>query len=115
MMRIVALCFLLLNLCACEEAVPPGRIRVLNTSEDSSYNIVRVSGGGAFKALRPGDSVLLPKGTTSISFSRAYKDYTREYRVQCPGNLTKGISIKLIDVHMNRIAGGCKTVYGAKE
>ncbi|MBX7137446.1 MAG: hypothetical protein K1X83_05630 [Oligoflexia bacterium] len=106
---------LIFGLAACEESVPPGRIRISNTSEDTSYNVVRVQGGGAYFSLKPGEAKLLPKGTTSILFSRAYKDFTRNYQVQCPSELKKGISIKLIDVHMNRIAGGCKTISASKD
>lgn len=114
-LKSVLIFFLLLFLGSCEKPVPPGRILVLNTSLDKEFNTVSVSGGGMFKNLKPGDSVLLPKGTTSISFSRRYKDYTRNYQVQCPATQPTGIRIKLIDVHMNRIAGGCKTISGAKD
>jgi len=113
--KFLCICSICFYLAACEEPVPAGRIRVSNTSEDTEYNIVRVIGGGASFSLKPGDAKLLPKGTSSITFSRAYKNFTRTYQVECPQHLDAGISIKLIDVHMNRIAGGCKTVSGAKE
>ena len=108
---LIAGAFILAALTQCDPSVPPGRIQIKNDSQDSEYNVVQISGGGSSFSLKPGEYHLLPQGTTSISFSRAYKDYVRRYQVSCPGDLTDGITIKLIDVHLNRIAGGCKTVY----
>ncbi|MBX7145310.1 MAG: hypothetical protein K1X79_12720 [Oligoflexia bacterium] len=105
---------LIFGLAGCEPSVPAGRILIKNDSQDSSYNIVKVSGGGRSASLKPGDSVLLPKGVQSISFSRAYKDYVRRYEVSCPSGLKEGILIKLIDVHLNRMPGGCQTVGATK-
>jgi hypothetical protein len=98
-------------LLGCEPSVPDGRIRVKNDSQDATYNVVKVVAGGSSYTLKPGESTLLKKGTTSLSFSRAYRDYERRYHVTCPAKLEKGISIKLIDVHLNRIAGGCVMDY----
>ena len=92
------------------EDVPAGRILVKNDSQDKNYNVLSVYGGGARHSLQPGDSVILPQGTRSITFSRRYADHTKNYIVECPTGVARGISIKLIDVHVNRIAGGCKTV-----
>lgn len=102
---------------ACEKAPPNGRIRVRNDSQDSSYNIIQVSGGGVYKSLKPSESVILPSGTTSITLSRAYKDYTRRYEIECPplGKNESGITIKMIDAHLNRMPGGCNTVNASKE
>lgn len=97
----------------CDPSVPKGRILVKNDSRDSEYNVVEVSGGGAYASLKPGETKLMPSGTTSLSFSRRYKDHTRSYSVSCP-SIGKGIVIKLIDVHLNRIAGGCKTTSATK-
>jgi len=105
---------ILCSFTACEKSVPAGRIRVLNTSLDETYNVVQVSGGGSSYNLKPGDSQLMPKGTSMIYFNRRYKDYTRSYTVKCPSPTTSGISIKLLDVHLNRIAGGCKTISASK-
>lgn len=98
-------------LSGCEKAPPNGRIRIRNDIQDSSYNSIAVSGGGASVRLKPGEAILLPRGTTSMFWSRAYKDYTRTYTVQCPhlSEKSSGITIKMIDVHLNRIAGGCVT------
>lgn len=110
-MRTVIL-FPLLLLCSCESfnSVPAGRIRIKNDSQDREYNILLISGGGVSFGLKPGQDKLLPGGTTNISFRREYKDHVRTYEVSCPEGLESGITIKLIDVHTNRIAGGCKTV-----
>ena len=98
----------------CGDSVPDGRILVKNDSGDKEYNIVDVSGGGASFSLSPGDTRLLPKGTSSFSMSRAYRDHTKYYSVECPRELSRGIAVKLIDVHVNRIAGGCRTVSASK-
>lgn len=96
------------------DSVPNGRILVKNTSEDKTYNVVEVSAGGRSYSLRPGDKALLPKGVSTIYFSREYADHTKRYTVQCPSNPTNGITMKLLDVHLNRIAGGCKTTKYSK-
>lgn len=100
----------------CESAPPDGRIRVKNDSQDSAFNVVQVVGGGAYAALKPGESILLPQGTTRITLSRAYKDYARSYRVECPPlkQSDPGILVKMIDAHLNRLKGGCRTVYAEK-
>ena len=107
--------FICLALSACDKPVPAGRIRVSNTSLDQQYNVVQVYGGGTTYTLKPGDSGLLPKGTSNITFSRRYKDYVRNYQVQCPAKLQNGITLKLIDVHLNNMEGGCKTLNADKD
>jgi hypothetical protein len=94
---------------------PPGRILVKNDSQDREYNVITVSGGGAFTSLKPGERFALPAGTKTFSVSRRYKDYTRAYSVVCPPIGKSGVFVKLIDIHVNRIAGGCKTVSASKE
>lgn len=101
---------LALSACNSEARVPAGRIRVKNDSMDSSYNVVRVSANGRSYSLKPTESVLLPSGATIIRFSRQYADHVKSYTVHCPSKLDSGIMIKLIDVHLNRMPGGCKTV-----
>lgn len=95
----------------CESSVPEGRIRIKNDSQDREFNVVEVSGDGFSQALSPGQSMLAPPGTTTIEFARAYDNYTRRYRVECNRQITRGITVKLIDVHLNRIAGGCVTTW----
>lgn len=108
------LLILLFAVTACEESVPKGRIRFKNDSQDREFNVVNVSAGGVVMSLKPGESVLLPARITSIGVSRQYRDYTRRYQVSCPSNLSKGITMKLIDVHLNRIAGGCRTTFASR-
>ena len=100
----------------CEKAPPNGRIRIRNDIEDEHYNVISVSGGGASYRLKPGETALMPKGTTSMYWSRAYKDYTRTYTVECPrlSDKDSGIVLKLIDVHLNRMAGNCVTTSASK-
>ena len=93
---------------------PPGRILVKNDSLDSSYNVISVSGGGILTSLKPGERVILPASTKTFSVERRYKDYTRSYSVSCPPTQPEGVFIKLIDIHVNRIAGGCKTIAASK-
>jgi len=87
---------------------------IKNDSQDREYNVIKISAGGASHQLAPGEFAILPKGVTSISFSREYKEYTRQYKVSCPGKQNKGIMIKLIDVHLNRMPGGCVTIGASK-
>jgi hypothetical protein len=105
-----------LALVGCSKDVPPaGRILIKNDSQDREYNVITVSGGGAFSSLKPGERFTLPAGTKTFSVSRRYKDYTRSYSVVCPPIGKKGVFVKLIDIHVNRIAGDCKTVSASKE
>ncbi len=97
------------------EKAPPGQIVVKNDSQDRSYNVITVSGGGAFASLKPGERMTLPLGTQTFSVQRRYKDYVRSYSVACPNLGDKGIFVKLIDIHVNRIAGGCRTTFASKE
>jgi hypothetical protein len=102
-------------LCGCMgEKAPPGRIVVKNDSMDSSFNVITVSGGGMYGSLKPGERIVLPSGTKTFSVERRYKDYIRSYSVVCPALHDRGIFVKLIDIHVNRIAGGCKTIAATK-
>jgi hypothetical protein len=104
------------TLSACGGDRPPDdRIMVKNDSQDSSYNVITVSGGGKFASLKPGEKLILPAGTKNFSVERRYKDYTRSYSVTCPAIKGRGILVKLIDIHVNRIAGGCETTNASKE
>jgi hypothetical protein len=104
------------SLSAClVDSAPNGRIVIKNDSQDRSYNTITVSGGGAYASLRPGEKLLLPAGTKTFSVERRYKDYTRSYSVLCPPINGRGIVIKLIDIHVNRIAGGCVTTHASKD
>lgn len=104
---LILLILILFSLNGCESPPPDGIIRVKNDSLDSTYNILEVSGGGAGASLKPGESTLMPRGTTTLYFSRAYADHTKSYTVSCPEKLSSGITLKLIDVYLNRMQGGC--------
>jgi hypothetical protein len=108
--------FTLFFILGCERPAPAGRIRIRNDIQDSTYNVINVSGGGAGFRLKPGETALMPRGTTTMYWSRAYKDYTRSYTVECPrlDPSKSGITVKMIDVHLNRIAGGCVTTAASK-
>ena len=96
------------------DKAPPGQIVIKNDSQDRSYNVITVSGGGLFTSLKPGERTILPPKTLTFSVQRRYKDYVRSYSVECPNLGSQGIFVKLIDIHVNRIAGGCKTVSASK-
>ena len=106
---------LLLTSCDSSGGVPPGRIRFKNDMSGAEYSTVNLSVGGRSITLKAGEWSLLPSGTTQISISYQGARELRRYRVECPSKLTEGISIRLIDVHSNRIAGGCTTVWAKRE
>ncbi len=107
------LVILVLALAGCDAfvRVPEGRIRIKNDFSGSQFSTFRVSGGGASYSLKAGEAALLPMGTTSISFNYPGRDGQRSYRVQCPGGKRSGFTIKVLDVHSNRLPGGCETVW----
>lgn len=114
-MRFVAWCIVLITLlCGCSEPVPDGRILVKNDSQDREYNVISVSGNGAYKSLKPGEHFVLPSQTTLFTVSRRYKDFTRSYTVRCPAVKGKGIYVKMIDIHVNRLSGGCATIQASR-
>jgi hypothetical protein len=105
---------LLLLLVGCQaDNIPAGRILVKNDCQDREFNVISVSGGGSYKSLKPGQSFLMPRGVREFSVTRRYREYTRYYAVKCP-EIKKGIRVKLIDIHVNRIDGGCSTVKATK-
>lgn len=104
---------------ACSDpVVPGGKITVRNDILDKEYNVIRVDqistnsgGGGGSFSIKPGEGKLLPyKHIRKMRFSRKYKDHTNVYMVECPKDFDKEISINLIDVHTNRIRGGCELI-----
>lgn len=114
MVRNSALAGLLLMFVACSSERPPdGRILIKNDSQDRQFNVIYVSGNGLSKSLKPGQFVVMPPGTTTFSVSRPYQTNTRSYSVRCPAVKGRGIYIKLIDIHLNRIAGGCVTTHAS--
>jgi hypothetical protein len=97
------------------DSVPDGRILVKNDSQDSEFNVISVLGNGRYAILKPGERVLLPAGTRSLTATRRYATYTRRYSVACPKIEGPGIVIKMIDMHTNRMPAGCKTIGASKE
>jgi hypothetical protein len=98
--------------CDLHSSVPPGRIRIKNDFWGGEDSTLIVKAAGSRYVLEAGQWTLLPQGTTSIVFSYTSKRKgTREYGVQCPGNPGQGITIKLIDVYMGKIAGGCEKLW----
>jgi len=95
--------------------VPGGRIIIRNDILDKEFNsfvVDQVIAGGAQagfrRELRPGDEVTIPhKHVQSIRFTRRYKDFSRVYLVECPSDLGVEVKMNLIDVHSNRLGGGC--------
>jgi hypothetical protein len=93
-----------------------GEITIKNDIQDRSYNVVQVShvatarGRKSYRvSLNPGQHVVIPyKHIRSLRFTRRYKDHAKVYEVTCPKGFDRQITMKLIDVHTNRIAGGCK-------
>jgi hypothetical protein len=92
------------------ESVPSGRIMVKNDSRDPEYNVIVVSAGSQHFTLKPTQGTLLPKNTRFFTVQRAYRDFTRYYSVDCPPPGSSGTFIKLVDIHMKQIDGGCRTV-----
>ena len=92
------------------EKVPAERIMVKNDSRDPEWNVIAVVAGSQRFTLKPGQHVVLPKNTRFFSVQRAYRDYTRYYSVDCPPPGKSGTFIKLVDIHMRQIDGGCRTV-----
>jgi hypothetical protein len=105
---------LICSLLACSrDSAPPGQIKVKNDSRDREFNVIFVSGGGASASLKPGQFIILPRGTRSFSVQRPYANFTRSYSVSCPALAMEGVVVKLIDIHVNRIQGGCQTVHAS--
>ena len=97
------------------DTVPDGRILFKNDSQDRDFNVIAVFGNGKYAVLKPGERVLFPPGTRSITATRRYATYTRRYSVACPAIEGAGIVIKMIDMHTNRMPAGCKTISASKE
>ena len=115
LIRVVACTLTVLSVGCLGDNVPDWRILVKNDSQDSDFNVISVLGNGKYAILKPGEHVLLPIGTRSITATRRYATYTRRYSVACPKIEGSGIVIKMIDMHTNRMPAGCKTIGASKE
>ena len=113
--KILSTILFFLLFCGCEEKVKGGEITVRNDIMDDSYNSfvldqISTSQGqtGLQKTLKPGEEYTIPaKRITGMRFTRRYKDHSKVYVIKCPPDANRKVQIKLIDVHSNRIAGGC--------
>ena len=118
----LALLGLLIAGCS-DEKVPGGRITIKNDILDKEYNVISIDqvvsnkGMSSFKAsLSPGQEVTIPqKNVRSLRFTREYEDHAKIYVVQCSKKLNKQITMKLIDIHLNKLSGGCKLVKRGKQ
>ncbi len=105
----------LLSVSCSKEKIPGGRIIVRNDILDKEYNvffvdqIVSANGMVPFrKSLSPGEQFTLPyKNIRKLRFIRQYADHAKVYQVTCPASLQVEVVMKLIDVHTNRLGGGC--------
>lgn len=96
--------------------VAGGKIVLQNDILDKEYNSFRVDqvvtqqGATGFSAvLKPGDRVTIPhKHVRALRFTRQYKDHDSIYEVTCPSDFDRATTVKLIDVHTNRLSGGCE-------
>jgi hypothetical protein len=96
--------------------VPGGRIIVRNDILDKEYNsfyvdqIISAHGMMPYRrSLSPGEQTELPyRNIRQIRFVRQYADHAKVYMVSCPSGLDAEVTMKLIDVHTNRLGGGCR-------
>lgn len=113
--KLASLAFALLAAACTEETVPGGEVTIRNDILDKEYNeftidqVMTARGNSMFqRTLKPGQQVTIPaKQITSMRFVRRYKDFSRVYVVECPADGNKKITIKLIDIHINKLRGGC--------
>lgn len=96
--------------------VEGGRITVRNDVLDKEFNSFQIDnlltnkGQVSYRAeLKPGEEVVLPfKNITGLRFKRRYSDHFKVYEVTCPANFNQAVTMKLIDVHTNRLQAGCE-------
>lgn len=116
--RIVGCSFFVVSLLSAScsrESVPGGQVTIRNDLQDksfTSFTIDQIStkqGSKVFaRALQPGQQVTLPyKDLRQFRLVRPYGDYSRVYVVQCPSGFDEKVTMKLIDIHTDKIAGGC--------
>ena len=116
MLQRTALVFLTLFLLACDESVPGGEITIRNDILDKEFNSFSIDqvktsdGSKLFSAsLVPGKEIALPyKNITDFRITRHYDKFSRVYQVSCPPHFDKRLMMKLIDIHSNRLGGGCE-------
>ncbi len=95
--------------------VPGGEITIKNDIMDKEYNsfiidkVILGTGASSFSTkIKPGEEVVLPrKNVESFRVTRKYEDHSNIYEVTCPKGFKKQVTMKLIDIHLNKIDGGC--------
>ncbi len=109
-------CLLAFVLSSCKgKFVEGGQITIRNDIMDKEFNSFQVdrivSNNGLVpykKELKPGDEVVLPiQGIRELRFKRRYADHFKVYEVSCPSDFNEVVQMKLIDVHTNKLQGGC--------
>lgn len=93
-----------------------GTINIKNDILDKEFNSFTVDqvltnkGLVPYKiTLTPGQGIKLPfSKVTQLRFLRKYSDHSKVYIVSCPEKLSEDVLMKLIDVHTNRLSGGCE-------
>ncbi len=110
------LLLVILALYSCtQEEVPGGEITIKNDIMDKDYNsfvvnkVTTAEGPISFSAtVKPGGKTVLPrKLVESFIVTRKYKDHSKIYEVTCPKQYKGKVTMKLIDIHLNKISGGC--------
>ena len=105
----------LLSASCTTDPAPKGFYVVRNDIMDKEFNTVivdQVTAGSALTSfsatLTPGKEIKIPyRRVTGLRFTRRYRDFSRVYLVKCPAESEAGVTLKLIDVHLNRLGGGC--------
>lgn len=114
---LLCLSMALLLVCSCKgKFVEGGQITVRNDVLDKEFNSFQVDNVVTSKGLisyrtelKPEEEVVLPfKGIRELRFKRRYSDHFKVYDVSCPKDFSEAITMKLIDVHTNRLQGGCE-------
>ena len=84
-------------------------------SDEDKGHIIRIEGVRSTAGqknyrvtLNPGDSVTIPgKNITGFTAVRQYDTYAKKYEVTCPGRTDVAVKTKLIDIHLDKMSGGC--------
>lgn len=106
----------------CNSPSRSAELTVRNDIQDREFNKIVVnqihySRGIALNkfTLSPGDEVNLPYNKISrFQVTREYSDHSNIYEVTCPIE-KKGVLIKLIDIHLNRMPAGCRLTKAGEE
>ena len=99
-----------------------GLITIRNDIQDKDFNIIEIDQivttagqGGYDKRLSPGEAIRLPfKTILSFRVTREYPDHDKVYLVKCPMNLENEVTMKLLDIHIGKISGGCRLAQKGK-